>query len=70
MQAGSPLIAGKRIVATADGNVFILDRDTGKKIWSKSSGDALAPPAVADGVLVVASDDGTVSAYGKKESKP
>jgi len=66
-QAESPLIAGSRVVVTADGTVFILDRATGKKLWSKTLGDSLAPPAVVGGMLIVASDDGTVAAYGKKD---
>lgn len=69
-EVDSPLLAGKRVVATAGDTLFILDRDTGRQLWSQSSGDRVTPPAIIGGLLIIASDDGTVSAYGGKDIRP
>jgi outer membrane protein assembly factor BamB len=55
-----PVVAGDRVyVASVDGKVHALDKDTGKPHWQRDLGHPLsAGPAVADGLLVVGSRDG------------
>jgi outer membrane protein assembly factor BamB len=39
----------------------------GKLVWSYEVGEPLAAsPAVADGIVVIGSDDGSVYAFGKR----
>jgi len=62
----SPVAAGDRVAVTSGGVLFLLDPATGKKIWSESVGDEITSPSIVGGMILVGSDDGTVSAYGKK----
>lgn len=64
-QAGfalQPVASGDRVyVADTDGQVYALDRDTGKPYWQQKLGYPLsAGPAVANDLLVVGSRDGNV----------
>jgi outer membrane protein assembly factor BamB len=62
----SPFIADNSVVATAGGNLYLLDLNDGNLIWSADISDSLSAPAVADGMIIVGTDDGRVIAFGKK----
>lgn len=62
----SPVVVGNRVVLTAGGELILLDLETGKKVWSEKVSDEITSPSIVGGMIVVGSDDGTVSAYGKK----
>ncbi len=52
---------------SADGRVYGLNRTTGEKEWEYEAGGRLHRlPAVADGRLVIASDDGRLYCFGTK----
>ncbi|MEM7263676.1 MAG: PQQ-binding-like beta-propeller repeat protein [Planctomycetota bacterium] len=59
-----PVVTSARIyVATTDGQVAILDRESGELLWTVSAGGELsAEPLVADGFLIVATRAGTLLA--------
>jgi len=61
----SPVVAGNRVAVTFGGELVLLDLETGKKIWSEKVGDEITSPSIVGGMILVGSDDGTVSAYGK-----
>jgi outer membrane protein assembly factor BamB len=45
--------------------VYALNARTGAKLWSYTTGGAVdSPPAVANGMVYVGSDDGKVYAFG------
>ena len=55
------------IVGAADGRLYALDLATGKSVWEYEAGGGFnGSPAIADGRLVIASDDGHVYCFGKK----
>jgi outer membrane protein assembly factor BamB len=56
----SPCIVGNRLyVGHFDNSVYCLDTNTGAKIWNYTTGKlVIASPAVADGMLYIASNDG------------
>jgi len=62
----SPVVAKDKVAVSADGVLFLLDLATGKKMWSKEVSDEISSPALVGGRMVVGTDDGTVSAFGKK----
>ncbi len=62
----SPVVAGGRVAVTSGGVLFLLDLATGKKVWSESVGDEITSPSIVGGMILVGSDDGTVTAYGRK----
>ena len=64
---GSPVAAQDAVAVSGDGVLFVLDLTDGRKLWSKEISDELTSPAMIGGMLVVGADDGTVSAFGKKE---
>ncbi len=65
----SPVIAGQRaIIATSRGRLLLLNLTDGKEAWHyEAGGSFLAPPAVVDGKLLIANDDGTLYCFGEKE---
>lgn len=60
----SPIIAGDKVVVSADGLLYLLDLTTGDELWSYEVSDEISSPAIIDGMLVVGSEDGTVTAFG------
>ena len=60
----SPVIAGTRVLGAADGTLYMLDLTEGRLLWSHEVSDEITGPAVAAGLAVVGSRDGTVSAWG------
>jgi outer membrane protein assembly factor BamB len=44
--------------------------DTGKPVWSYEIGkELIASPAIADGLVVIGSEDGNVYAFGAKSER-
>lgn len=63
----SPVIAAGRVVVSSGGAVFMLDLKSGRKTWTHDVSDWITSPAVAHGRLIVGTDDGTVTAFGRKD---
>ena len=61
----SPVIAGDKVVVTADGSLYMLRIEDGAGIWSYEVSDVITGPAVVGDRIVVGSDDGTVTAFGR-----
>lgn len=59
-----PAIAGKELYLTCgDQKVYAVDAATGKKLWSKDTGQqTMSAPVIADGALYFIADDGKVHA--------
>ena len=57
---------GSRIfLGGGDGRVYGLDRKSGKKVWEfEGRGAFVGSAAVADGKLIIASDEGYVYCFG------
>ena len=75
ISAGKPLAAGPGadgslvVVATDKGDVLAFDPD-GKPMWtSRVSSEVSAPPAVAEGVVVVSSGDGRIYGLNSADGK-
>lgn len=62
----SPVVAADKVAVAADGTLYLLRLADGTKLWSKAVGDEISSPALIGGMVVVGSDDGTVSAFGAK----
>ena len=62
----SPVVAGGRVyVGSSDGRLYVLDAQSGKKLWEFDAGAALtASPAIAAGRVVIGSQDGRVYVLG------
>ena len=60
----APIVNGNTVIqATLDGNVYGVDRTTGEQLWEISvEGGILVSPVLANGVLYIASDNGTLYA--------
>ena len=74
-RAGEPLTAlfllhagtAKTVLGSADGRVYGLNIETGKEVWQYEAGGGFTgSPAVAQGRLIIASDDGVVYCFGEK----
>jgi outer membrane protein assembly factor BamB len=63
----SPVVAKDKGIVSADGALYLLSLKDGRKLWSKEVSDEITSPALVDGLIVVGADDGTVTAFGKKE---
>jgi outer membrane protein assembly factor BamB len=63
----SPVVAKDKVVVSSDGVLYLLNLEDGRKLWSKGVSDEISSPALIDGMVVVGADDGTVTAFGKKE---
>ena len=63
----SPVIAADKVVLSADGVLYLLRLDTGEKIWSYEVSDEATSPAIIRGMIVVGSEDGTITAFGATE---
>ena len=62
--ATSPVIAQDKVVVAAGGVLSLLALDTGKELWSFEVSDEITSPSIIGGMIVVGSDDGSVSAFG------
>jgi len=67
----SPVVSqGNIYFGSGDGNIYSLDKDTGKLIWKVKTGDVVhASPAIADGVLYIGSWDSYFYAIDAKSGK-
>lgn len=63
----SPVVAKDKVAVAANGVLYLLSLDDGRKLWSKEISDEISSPALIGGMMVVGGDDGTVTAFGKKE---
>lgn len=63
----SPVVAKDKVVVSSDGVLYLLNLEDGRKLWSKGVSDEISSPALIGGMVVVGADDGTVTAFGKKE---
>ena len=65
----SPVVmVDKHVVfGSSDGRIYIVQQETGKKVWAYEIGAEILPgPAVAEGWIYVAADDGRLYAFGDK----
>lgn len=60
----SPVLAGDRVFLSAQGSLYMLSLSDGHTLWSAEAGDEISSPAVAFGLVLVAGDDGAVTAFG------
>jgi eukaryotic-like serine/threonine-protein kinase len=61
----SPVIANEKVVASSGGVLYLLSHETGAKLWSFEVSDEITSPSIIDGMIVVGSDEGSVSAFGE-----
>ena len=55
-------------MGSSDGRLYALDRKTGGKLWEYEAGGGFTgSPAVADGRLVIANDNGVVYCFGRED---
>lgn len=59
----SPVIAGDKVVASANGVLFLLALDDGRELWSYDVSDEITAPAVVGRMVLTGSSDGTVAAF-------
>ncbi len=66
---GDPVVAGDTLYfGDQEGTLYAVDRSTGEELWRWQTGGAIsAAPAVIDGMVVIASEDGSVYAVGQGE---
>jgi outer membrane protein assembly factor BamB len=59
------VITGGRVyIGSNDGKFYVLDLQTGAKVWEFEAGAPLsASPAVAEGALVIGSQDGRLYCF-------
>ena len=62
----SPVIAGDKVIITADGSLHVLRLEDGAPVWSSEVSDLITGPAVVAGMIIVGSADGTVTAFGEQ----
>ena len=67
----APVVCGDKVAfGSDDGRLYLVRVVTGKLVWSYEIGKPLnASPAIANGLVVIAGDDGTVYAFGVKEGR-
>ena len=54
--------------AATDGRIYAVDRKSGKQTWTyEAAGGFVGSPAIADGRMVIASDEGVVFCFGKSK---
>jgi outer membrane protein assembly factor BamB len=65
----SAVVVGRRVfVASLDGNLYVLDLQSGKERQRFELGQRVsASPAVGGGCLVIGTEDGVLYCLGKKE---
>jgi len=57
------VVNGHVIIGDDGGNVYALAGKTGKQEWTSNVGGAVRQLSAGDGVLIVISDSGTVTAF-------
>ena len=62
-----PARRDRAYIAVADGRIYALNVADGKEVWKFEGGGGFAgSPAIADGKLVIANDEGTIFCFGAK----
>ena len=57
---GSPVVCGDKVIfGSNDGKLYLVNLDIGKPVSTS--------PAVANGLVIIAGDDGVVYAFGAKK---
>ncbi len=59
----SPIIARDKIVVSAGGALFMLRLSDGEVLWTYSVSDLITSPSIAGNMVLVGSDDGTITAF-------
>lgn len=65
----SPVIAGDKVLVSADGELLILKLADGALLSQKAISDEITSPAIVKTFAVVGADDGTVSAWGSEAAR-
>ena len=63
----SPVIARDKVIVSIDGTLYVLQLDDGSTLFSYDVSDEISSPAVFSNMIVVGSDEGTVTAFGEIE---
>lgn len=63
-EPSSPVIAKDKLLFSSEGTLYMLRLDTGEELWSYEVSDYTSSPALVWGMVLVGSDDGTVTAFG------
>ena len=63
----SPVIAQDKVVVCAGGVLSLLALETGEELWSFEVSDEISSPSIIEGMILVGSDDGSLSAFGTPE---
>lgn len=63
----SPVIAQDKVVVGAGGILALLALDSGEELWSFEVSDEISSPSIIQGMIIVGSDDGSLSAFGTPE---
>lgn len=61
----SPVIIGDKIVVSDDGLLYLLRLESGEQVWQQKIADAVTAPAVIDGMVLLGTEDGTITALGQ-----
>ena len=66
---GSPVVAADKVViASADGRIYMLDAETGEKVWSYEIGSPISgTPAIVKDRIYIGAHDGVVYSFGVKK---
>ena len=60
----SPVIARDKVVVGAGGVLSLLSVESGEELWSFEVSDEISSPSIIEGMIIVGSDDGSLSAFG------
>ena len=67
VDASTVVVGNRLLVANMRGDLFLMDRKSGKPVWTYELGTPVnANPAVVNHRIYVAGDDGRVYCFGKK----
>ncbi len=60
----SPVFAGDKLITGSKGVLRILAAETGEEIWNYEVSDEITSPSIINGLVMVGSEDGAVTAFG------
>jgi outer membrane protein assembly factor BamB len=63
-EPSSPVIVRDKVLVSSNGALHMLRLAGGEEVWSNTVSDTITSPAIINGMAVVGSDDGTVTAFG------
>lgn len=64
----SAIIARDKIIVTAAGDLHVLRLSDGSKVWSQQVSDFVTAPSVAGALVLVGSEDGSLTAFRGKDA--